>query len=187
MEEDLDAIERIRSGEIQAYAILVRKYQTRVRGYCLGALGRAAEADDAAQEIFFKAYRGLGGFRGKARFSTWLYRISVNHCRDLLRSSARGRTESWEALQEREGESAEARIAVMPPPPAGELERQVKEALDRLPEPYKAVLLLREVQQLSYAQLAETLDCSMDAVKARLRRARRELAARVKGGVGYEQ
>lgn len=186
MEEDLDALERIRAGQTDAYAVLVRKYETRIRGYCRGVLGNAAEADDAAQEVFIKAYRGLGNFQGKASFSTWLYRIAVNHCRDLLRSAQRNRTESWEALREEEGESLEARTAVLPEPRRNERWLQVQEALNRLPEQYKTVLILREVQGLSYRELADALGCSMDAVKARLRRARRELGARFKERVEHE-
>ena len=180
MEEDLEAIGRIRAGQIQAYAVLVRKYQTRIRGYCLGVLGNGADADDAAQEVFIKAYKGLGSFQGRARFSTWLYRIAVNHCWDLLRSAARNRVESWEALREQEGESLEARTVVLPEARLDDRAQQVQEVLDRLPEQYKTVLILREVQGLSYQELADALGCSMDAVKARLRRARRELEARFK-------
>ncbi len=180
-DEDIFVIKSILSGDVQAYEILVRKYQGRIRGYCFGAVGNAAEADDAAQEVFIKAYKGLGNFRAVSSFSTWLYRIAVNHCRDFLRRAMRTKTESLEALQESEGESFEARIAVLPDvlsPDEGK--RQVREALDRLPENYQAVLILREVQGLSYQELAESLNCSVDAVKARLKRARQELEAKFK-------
>ena len=182
MDEDLDVVERVRAGEIQAYAVLVRKYQGRVRGYCLGVLGNAADADDAAQEVFIKAYRGLAGFGGRSSFSTWLYRITVNHCRDLLRSPARGRSESLEALREEEGEAFEARLAVRPEGQPSEQEQKVREALAYLPEDYKAVLMLREAQGLSYQEVAESLGCSLDAVKARLRRARAALEERFREG-----
>ena len=109
-DEELDVIERVRAGDKEAYALLVRKHQARIRSYCLWTLGNAAEADDAAQEVFIKAYRGLGGFRGRAGFSTWLHRIAVNHCRDLLRKRVRERTESWDALREEKGEAAEALV-----------------------------------------------------------------------------
>ena len=180
MDEDLDVIGQVRAGKIQAYALLVRKYQGRVRGYCLGTLGNAAEADDAAQEVFIKAYRGLGGFRGGSSFSTWLYRITVNHCRDLLRSAGRGKTESLDALREEEGEPFEARLATAPPAGTGEREQQVREALARLPEVSREALVLREVQGLSYSEIMETLGCSLDAVKGRLRRAREELETKLK-------
>ncbi|MCM8794338.1 MAG: RNA polymerase sigma factor [Candidatus Omnitrophica bacterium] len=157
----------------------MRKYQARVRGHCLGMLGNTAEADDAAQEIFIKAYRGLGSFGGRGGFSTWLYRITVNHCRDCLRSAMRRKTESWEKLREEEGEFLETRTAVMPQGQMADGRLQhVREALDKLPEAARTILILREVQGLSYQELADTLRCSVDAVKARLRRARQELEAR---------
>src|SRR4026207_1097631 len=133
MEDDNEILSLIRSGDLQAYALLVKKYQGRVRGDCLGVLGTAAEADDAAQEVFIKAYKGLAGFRGSAGFSTWLYRITVNHCRDLLRRSSRSKQESWEALREREGESAEPRSVEQ------DTGRQVREALEKLSEEDRSI------------------------------------------------
>lgn len=171
-DEDQNVVERIRAGDREAYALLVRKHQARIRGYCLWTMGNAAEADDAAQEIFIKAYRGLGSFRGTAGFSTWLHRIAVNHCRDLLRKRVRERTESWDALREEKGEAAEALIVRQEPVLR---RRQLQEALDRLPEQYRTVLILREAEGMSYEEIAEFLGCSLDAVKARLRRARSEL------------
>ena len=171
-DEDRSIIDRIRAGDTETYALLVRKHQARIRGFCLWTLGNAAEADDAAQEVFIKAYRGLGSFRAAAGFSTWLHRIAVNHCRDLLRKRVRERTESWDALREEKGEAAEA-LAAREDPAA--LRRRLQEALDRLPEQYRAILILREVEGMSYEELAGFLGCSLDSVKARLRRARADL------------
>ena len=172
MQEDSQAIQRIRAGDKEAYAFLVGKHQARIRGFCLWTLGNAAEADDAAQEVFIKAYRGLGGFRGDSGFSTWLHRIAVNHCRDLLRKRGRGVTESWDALREEQGEAAEA-LAAREEPAA--LRRGLQEVLAQLPEPYRVILVLREAEGMSYDEIAEFLGCSVDAVKARLKRARAEL------------
>lgn len=147
-----------------------------MRGYCLSMLSDSAQAEDAAQEIFIKAYQALGRFRGNSSFSTWLYRIAANHCTDLLRKAARGKTESWEMLLEREGEKIEALLAV---PPAVENSTEpgeiVAKLLSHLPEKSRAILVLREIHGLSYQELAEALDCSLDAVKARLKRARQEI------------
>src|SRR3989338_5779947 len=122
-DEDRNVVERVRAGDKEAYALLVRNHQARIRSFCLWTLGNAAEADDAAQEVFIKAYRGLSGFRGGSSFSTWLYRITVNHCRDLLRSGGRGRTESLDALREEEGEPFEARLSTESPGRESERER----------------------------------------------------------------
>ncbi|MDO8730461.1 MAG: sigma-70 family RNA polymerase sigma factor [Candidatus Omnitrophota bacterium] len=176
-DEDQNVVERIRAGDKEAYALLVRKHQARIRQLCLWTLGNAAEADDAAQEVFIKAYRGLGGFRGAAGFSTWLHRIAVNHCRDLLRKRGRQPTESWDALREEKGEAAEALVVREDPVIQ---RRQLQEVLDRLPEQVRTILILREVEGLSYEELAEFLGCSLDAVKARLRRARAECAEKAR-------
>ena len=183
-QEDSDAVERVRAGDVEAYAVLVRKYQERIRGYCLWTLRNAAEADDAAQEVFIKAYRGLGSFRGAAGFSTWLYRIAVNHCRDVIRKAARNRTQSWDELREREGEAAEALISR--PEPLLERRRQLREALALLPEDYRTILILREAEGLSYEELAEFLHCSLDAVKGKLKRARLRLEEKVRHFFGPE-
>ena len=179
--DDLDVIRRVREGDRNAYAALVRKYQMRVRGYCVNTLRDAALAEDAAQEIFLKAYQGLPAFRAASSFSTWLYRITANHCRDLQRKAARRPTESLDALLEQEGERAEALLAT----PAedrisGERVELVRRALSHLSETSRAVLILREMQGLSYDELAEALGCSLDAVKGRLKRARQELERRLR-------
>lgn len=173
-QDDSEVIERIRAGDIEAYAVLVRKHQARIRSYCLWTLRNAAEADDAAQEVFIKAYRGLGSFRGSAGFSTWIYRIAVNHCRDLVRKAAKERlNESLDALRERDGEAADALASTEDP--MKDRRRMIQEALDRLPEQYRTILILREAEGLSYDELAKFLGCSLDAVKARLKRARAQL------------
>jgi len=180
MRENRNVIERVLAGDTHAYADLVRKYQARIRSYCRGVLKNQADADDAAQEIFIKAYRGLDGFQGNAAFMTWIYRIAVNHCRDLLRSGSRHRTESWDELREKEGDSLEARIRGAPEPSVtDDRRRQAREALEKLSEDQRTLLLLRESEGLSYQEIAETLGCSLDAVKARLRRARRELESKL--------
>jgi RNA polymerase sigma-70 factor, ECF subfamily len=139
------------------------------------------EAEDAAQEIFFKAYQALHRFRGDASFSTWLYRIAVNYCRDLLRKKSRRKTESWDALLEKEGDRLQ-KILSDPPGtlPAGENADLVRRVLSRLSPEHRMVLVLREIEGLSYQEMSETLDCSLDAVKGRLRRAREEFEKRLR-------
>ena len=176
MREDIETIRQIRDGAVQAYADLVRKYQTRIRGYCLGILGNTEDADDAAQEIFIKAYKGLKNFRQEAEFSTWLTRIAINHCRDILKKPARGKTESWDALEPSQRDSLEAGTES----PRDNQCLWVREAFSQLPAHYRTILFLREVDGLSYQELAGLLNCSTDAVKARLRRARLELETKFK-------
>ena len=154
----------------------MRIYQAKVLRLCASLLSDAALAEDAAQDIFLKAYQALGSFRGEASFSTWLYRIAANHCKDLLRKRAREKTESWDALVEEQGEPLQALLAgPEDDEPAIAKTELVDRVLSHLPPDYRLILTLREVQGLSYQELADTLNCSVDAVKARLRRARQAL------------
>lgn len=164
------------AGNRDAYAELVRKHEVRVRTHCLLMLSNAAEAEDAAQEVFIKAYQALGSFHGKSSFSTWIYRIAANHCMDVLRKRQRRKTESWDALREREGEKADALLATSPDPEfPDETAEALAQILSGLPEKSREIIVLREVQGLTYEEMAGFLECTLDAVKSRLKRARQEL------------
>lgn len=154
----------------------MRSYQGKVLGLCTSLLNNASEAEDAAQEIFVKAYQALGSFHGDSKFSTWLYRIAANHCKDLLRKRSRQKTESLDALIERSGDEVQNlwEPSFDPRNSAGAAEL-VKKLLDSLSPDEMLILTLREVQGLSYQEISETLKCSLDAVKSRLRRARETL------------
>jgi len=166
----------VQGGNRNAYAEIVRRYEAKVRGYCLSMLGDSFLAEDAAQEIFLKAYQSLEQFQWKSSFSTWLYRITSNHCTDLLRKKIRQKTESWDALVEKDGERIEALLALPPDRgQSGEYKELIAKLLAHLPEKSRQILMLREVQGLSYEELAQTLECTVDAVKARLKRTRQEL------------
>lgn len=144
-------------------------------------LSDVSEAEDAAQEVFIKAFRALGSFHGKAAFSTWLYRIAVNHCKDRLRQKQRRKQESWEALLEKEGEKAEALFSSSAPASFPEETAELlSKILSSLPEKFREIIVLREMQGLSYQELAETLDCTLDAVKSRLKRARQEMELKLR-------
>jgi RNA polymerase sigma-70 factor (ECF subfamily) len=182
--DDFEVILEVLAGNRDAYAQLVRKYETRVRGYCLMMLSQAAEAEDAAQEVFIKAFQALGTFHGKAAFSTWLYRISVNVCYDILRKRQRRKTQSWDALLEKEGEKAEALFASSADPRPEESVELVAQLLAGLPDKAREIIVLRDMQGLSYEEIAETLSCTLDAVKSRLKRARREMTLKLRHFLG---
>ncbi|MEK7859594.1 MAG: sigma-70 family RNA polymerase sigma factor [Elusimicrobiota bacterium] len=170
---DLELVERVRSGESAAYAELVRRHHGDVFGLCLSMLGGAAEADDAAQDVFLKAYRSLDRFRNDASLRTWLYRIASNRCLDLLRSRARDRSESLEAILESEGGRLKDLLPVeSDSSQAAENADLVERVLRQLSPEYRLILTLREGQGLDYEELAEAMGCSLDSVKARLKRAR---------------
>ncbi len=169
----------VKKGDTEAFAALVLAHQARVRFLCLGFLRNREEADDAAQDIFIKAFQALGQFKEEASFGTWVGRIAANHCRDLWRQKARQPTESLDTLIENEGEAFQqlfdpSRSASPPTNTPEELEL-LGRLLASLPEEEREILTLSEVEQLSYAAMAARLQCSLDAVKGRLKRARQHV------------
>lgn len=171
---DSELVERAKAGDLDAFSDLVRRHHARVAGLCASLLG-PSEADDAAQEVFLKAHRALRQFHGEARFSTWLYRVAANVCLDARRKAARRPAVSLDALVEAQGEAV-GRLFAEPARGLSEEDADLaRRVLAALPEGYREVLVLRESQGLSYEELAGALGCSLDAVKARLKRARREL------------
>lgn len=161
------------AGDMAAFADLVRRHEARVRRLSAGMLLDRTEADDAAQEVFLKAWRSLGRYRGDAAFTTWLHRITVNHCKDRLRQRARQRWLSWEGLVVRlGGETADVAGPADAATRATDAGDEFRRLMRGLSADQRAVLLLREQDGLSYHQIAATLEISLDAVKARLKRAR---------------
>jgi RNA polymerase sigma-70 factor (ECF subfamily) len=186
---DAELVARARAGEDDAFAELVRRHHAHVIGLCVSMLGDEAAAEDAAQEAFLKAHRSLSAFRGDAAFSTWLYRIAANKCLDARRKLAREKSQSLDALLDAEdGPSLERLLATEGPERSAADKQLVEAVLAELPEAYRMILTLREVSGLDYKEIAEVMDCSLDSVKARLRRARAELLEKLrhfagKGGV----
>ncbi|MDD5303629.1 MAG: sigma-70 family RNA polymerase sigma factor [Elusimicrobia bacterium] len=172
---DGELARRAADGDDGAFAALVRRHAPRVRALCAATLRNEAEAEDAAQEAFLKAHRALGRFSGEASFGTWLHRIAVNGCLDRLRAAGRRRSESLDALLEADG-TVLGRV-LSEPSPAQALEDRdtVARLLARLTPDQRLALTLREAEGMSYEEIAAALSCSLDAVKARLKRGRAEL------------
>jgi RNA polymerase sigma-70 factor, ECF subfamily len=178
---DQELIQSILSGQKELYGELIRQYHKKVMGYCLSMLSNHTEAEEAAQDIFVKAYHALEKFKGNSSFSTWLYRITTNHCLDLLRKRNRRRTISWDGLVEQEGEQIHRLFSTAH---TGESQTENLELIDKilstLPKDYRMILTLREADGLEYQEIAEVLGCSLDAVKGRLARARKQLQANLR-------
>jgi RNA polymerase sigma-70 factor (ECF subfamily) len=158
-------------GDPRAFYALVTRYRDRVISTAYRFLGDPRDAEDMAQEVFLKVYRGLPGFRGESSFSTWLYRIAVNTFENELRRRSRRPT-----LLEPDLESLDF---VLPPTPSAEQttidhERQdvIQETLNQLSESHREALILHDVQGLSLQEIAEVLDIGLSAAKMRVRRAR---------------
>jgi RNA polymerase sigma-70 factor (ECF subfamily) len=180
---DEEAIRRVLAGEPDAFRSLVERYQGRVYRMALRILRDEEAARDATQDALLKAYRALPRFQGRARFYTWLYRLAMNHCLDLRR---RERPEPH--LEWAEGGAAEAEVSEAaaggggegPFAPVAALERKelrerVAAAVDRLGDAARETLLLREVEGLSYAEIAEALGIPKGTVMSRLHYARQKL------------
>lgn len=159
---------------------MVRTYQVRVRSACLSLLLNADEADDAAQEVFIKAFSALHQYRKDLSFGAWLHRIASNHCLDLLRKRKRQKTDSLDALIDQSGEKAAPPSLHVEEIPDQEREQSnkthmVMAVLKTLSPEQVHILTLREIEELSYEEIGSVLQCTLDAVKARLRRARAQL------------
>jgi RNA polymerase sigma-70 factor (ECF subfamily) len=172
---DLDLIRRFKAGDAAAFEEIVRAHQGRILTLCRFMLGNASDAEDAAQDVFLKAFRALGGFRPEAALGTWLYRIAVNTCIDRRR---RPFLLSLFSSNE-DGERANEPRSTAPSPEklleAREISRAIEGALARLSPKLRAAIVLKEIEDLSYEQIAEVLDVSLGTVKSRISRAREDL------------
>jgi len=179
---DAEAVARARQGDPEAFRVLVERYQGRAYGQALRMLGDPERARDAVQEGFLRAYRGLPRFQGRSAFYTWLYRLMFNVCIDAKRRDRSGLQVEWDDAVARElpadvEEGPQLRVA---PGPEEALERAelgsvLREAIDQLPGDARRTLLLREVDGLSYAEIAQALEIPTGTVMSRLHYARRQL------------
>ncbi len=164
-----------RSGGERAFGELIRRHQGKVRGLLMRLASDRNLADDLAQEVFLRAYRGLCGFEGRARFSTWLYRIAYN-----VYLNHRARTREHAALPENYESSAMSPETSMCAA-RSDLRRDLDAAIAGLPERYRAVVMLYSLEDVSYPEIAEILDLPLGTVKTHLHRAKRMLRERLDG------
>jgi RNA polymerase sigma-70 factor (ECF subfamily) len=158
------------SGEREVYKILVDRYQERIRNLIYSIFHDSSIVDDLAQEIFIKAYESLPAFRLDSSFYTWIYRIAVNKSRDEMRRRKVRRFMSFQTLIDEANKELVSKLSV---PPA---ERDAKEivalGLQGLPEKFRSAIILKDIEGLSYEEMAEVLQCELGTVKSRLSRAR---------------
>lgn len=167
-------IAEILAGHTEIFHELIRPHERSVYLMALSLLHNEAEAEDAAQEAFIKAYRNLGRFRAEARFSTWLIAIVLNEARGRLRRKQPGLTDS---IDDTEGPITPAQLTDWREIPSQSLERQeirslIRRALEALPLAYREVFVLREIEERNVQETAETLGITIASVKMRLHRAR---------------
>lgn len=168
-------VKEARQGSHAAFELLVRLYERRVFSLALRMCGNPDDAAEAAQEAFLSAWQGLGAFRGDASFSTWLYRLTANACVDFLRREVR--RPAGPSLDDAE---LNLDVPSAVPSPQEEAERselreQIEAGLASLSPEYRQALVLRELRQLSYGEIAQTLHLDMGTVKSRISRGRKNL------------
>ena len=191
---DLSLVRRVQSGDKGAFDALVRKYQHKLVKLVMRYVRNPAEAEDIAQEAFIKAYRALPQFRGDSAFYTWLYRIAINTAKNAVVSRDRSpieynidRNDATEESYEMQGRMKDSET------PEGlvltdEIRRTVNAAIEALPEDLKTAIVLRELDGLSYEEIAAAMDCPVGTVRSRIFRAREAIDRRLRevfeGGLG---
>ncbi len=176
---DEELVEACQSGEVSAFDILVARWEDRIRGAAYRFLGSDEEARDVAQEAFLRAYQAIGTFKREARFSSWLYQIATNLCRDRLRRRKTRATVSLEALEEAGSVMVETRPGAHERLLERDLARAVRRAVDALPEEQREVVILKEYQDLTFLEIAQALDVPVSTVKTRLYRGLGQLRLRL--------
>ena len=185
-----DLIERVLAGEKDLFYDLIQPYERGVFFATASILGNDADAEDAAQEAVLKAYRNLARFRQESKFSTWLFQIAINEAKMRLRKDRRHLYQSIDAgVETKEGDYIPTEFADWREIPSealeqSELREALKQALKSLPEKYRTVLVLRDVQQMSIAETAKALGISEENVKTRTSRARLQMRDRLAPGWG---
>jgi len=174
--DDQRLVERVQQGDRQAFDLLVLKYQHKIVKLVMRYVRDPAEAQDVTQEAFLKAYRALPKFRGDSAFYTWLYRISVNTAKNYIVSMNRRpmqydldaqNSEGYESNERLRDDDTPERIAQR-----DQLQQAVQDTIDALPDELRAAIVLREIEGMSYEEIAHAMDCPVGTVRSRIFRAR---------------
>ena len=182
-ETDQKLVERVQRGEKQAFDVLVLKYQQKVANLISRYVRDSGEVMDVTQEAFIKAYRALPNFRGESAFYTWLYRIAINTAKNYL--AAQGRRPPSDDIEAESAEQLDAgvRLKEFGTPEnlllREEIASTIKEAIDDLPEDLRTAITLRELEGLSYDEIAKAMDCPIGTVRSRIFRAREAIDKRL--------
>lgn len=166
---DFQIVERIQSGEADAFDELMRRYKRPVVNFVYRMLGDASEADDVAQDVFVRVYQHIGEYRPRTKFSTWLFALARNAAVDRLRWRQRHPTESLESIPEAIAPTATNQAHI------NEVSEHIAAALAQLPEDQRTAIVLAEYHGMSYVEIAGVMRCSQKSVESRLYRAKQTL------------
>ena len=179
--EELDIIKKVLDGDANAFEEIVLANQKNVYNLALKMTKNEDDALDLSQEAFLKAYRQLEVFRGESKFSVWLYRLTYNLCIDFLRKKQKSQVISLNAYQNDDGESVEMELPDVRALPEDsltrkELRNEITQSIEKLGQSHSEILVMREINDMSYTDIAQTLGISEGTVKSRIARARLNLA-----------
>jgi len=173
---DQELVERVQNGEKAAFDILVRKYEHKLANVISRYIHDQSEVLDVAQDAFIKAYRALPNFRGDSAFYTWLYRIAINTAKNHLVAASRRPPKNDVDAQDAEQFEAGSGLKEYATPERlalrGELAETIKDAIEALPEELRVAIVLRELEGLSYEEIASAMECPIGTVRSRIFRAR---------------
>ncbi|MFH0350700.1 MAG: RNA polymerase sigma factor RpoE [Chromatiales bacterium] len=181
---DAQLVKRVQKGDKKAFDLLVLKYQQRIIKLVSRYVRDPTDALDVAQDAFLKAYRALPNFRGDSAFYTWLYRIAINTAKNYLVTQSRRPMESENFRGEGEQVELESMLKDLATPESllitDEIKETIAEAIDQLPDDLRTAINLREVEGLSYEEIADVMTCPIGTVRSRIFRAREAIDHRLK-------
>jgi RNA polymerase sigma-70 factor, ECF subfamily len=184
-DEDFALVQRVQAGDKKAFNLLVSKYHRRVGRLLARMLKNQEDIEEVVQDSFIKAYRAIASFRGDSAFYTWIYRIAINAAKNLLVQQGR-RPSTPNELLEGEDETFEHQhaLSTIDTPESliqtKQIGAAVNEAIEALPEDLRAAILMREIEGLSYEEIAQSMGCPVGTVRSRIFRAREAVAAHIK-------
>jgi len=168
LDDDFSLVKRFIDGDESAFAVLVQRHKEKVRNIIYLTMSSANSVDDIAQDVFLTVYRNLKNFRFESQFTTWLYRITVNKCKDYMRKiKIRNIFTPLKEAEEKTGDTTT--------PESNDISGIVHKAIGKLPEKLRVPLLLKDIEGMSYQEIAETVQCEIGTVKSRIFRAREGL------------
>ena len=180
---DQELVTRVQKGDKTAFDLLVRKYQHKIAKLISRYVYDRTEVEDVTQEAFIKAYRAIAGFRGESAFYTWLYRIAINTAKNYLVSQGR-RLPNSTVVSDDDGVEPEVGLPEIATPETSLLTNEIAEtvsaAIEALPEDLRTAITLREIDGLSYEEIAQVMDCPIGTVRSRIFRAREAIDKELK-------
>jgi len=181
---DAILVRKVQQGDNAAFDVLVRKYQLKILKLVMRYIRDPSEAEDVTQEAFLKAYRALPRFRGDSAFYTWIYRIAINTAKNFLVAAKRRPLDYNLDLQDSEQYDMQARLKNIDSPERMMLTEEIRDtvnrAIDKLPEDLRTAIILREMEGMSYEEIAQSMECPVGTVRSRIFRAREAIDKRLR-------